>query len=89
MQFYIAPPKTYSETAKAPYGAGHCRFSDGQRLGLINVLDGWVRRSIHPSPAGSAGLIGEGARPDLRAGSVAGSRVQLNRRPAAGASPRR
>ncbi len=63
VQFYIAPPKTYSETAKAPYGAGHCRFSDGQRLGLINVLDGWVRRSVYPSPAGSAVLIGEGIDP--------------------------
>jgi hypothetical protein len=63
VQFYIAPPKTYSETEKAPYGAGHCRFSDGQRLGLVNVLDGWVRRSIYPSPAGSAALIGEGIDP--------------------------
>jgi pimeloyl-ACP methyl ester carboxylesterase len=63
VQLYIKPPATYSETTKAPYGAGHCRFSDGQRLGLINVLDGWVRRSIYPSPTGSAALIGEGIDP--------------------------
>jgi len=63
VQFYIAPPKTYSETEKAPYGAGHCRFSDGQRVGLITVLDGWVRRSVRPSPSGSAGTIGEGIDP--------------------------
>jgi pimeloyl-ACP methyl ester carboxylesterase len=63
VQFYIAPPKTYSETEKAPYGAGHCRFSDGQRLGLIKVLDGWVRQSVYPSPGGSAGLIGQGLDP--------------------------
>lgn len=67
-QFYIAPPKTYSETDKAPYGAGHCRFSDGQRRGLINVLDGWVRRSIYPSPVGSAVLIGEGMDPTYAPG---------------------
>ncbi|HST46245.1 DUF6351 family protein [Jatrophihabitans sp.] len=63
VQLYIKPPATYSETDKAPYGAGHCRFSDGQRLGLVKVLDDWVRRSIYPSPAGSAGVIGEGIDP--------------------------
>jgi pimeloyl-ACP methyl ester carboxylesterase len=68
VQFYIAPPKTYSETEKAPYGAGHCRFSDGQRLGLINVLDGWVRHSIFPSPSGSAGQLGEGVDPAYQPG---------------------
>jgi pimeloyl-ACP methyl ester carboxylesterase len=73
VQFYIAPPKTYSETEKAPYGAGHCRFSDGQRLGLINVLDGWVRRSIHPSAGGSASLIGEGADPAYQPGPWPGA----------------
>ncbi|MEO7261345.1 MAG: hypothetical protein ABI047_08845, partial [Jatrophihabitantaceae bacterium] len=68
VQFYIAPPKTYSETTKAPYGAGHCTFSDGQRLGLVNVLDGWVRRSAYPAPAGVAGLIGEGIDTAYRPG---------------------
>lgn len=63
VQLYVRPPATYSETEKAPYGAGHCRFSDGQRLGLVKVLDDWVRRSIYPSPAGSAGVIGEGIDP--------------------------
>ncbi len=63
VQLYIKPPATYSETTKAPYGAGHCRFSDGQRLGLVKVLDEWVRRSVHPSPTGSAGVIGEGIDP--------------------------
>ncbi|MBV9823420.1 MAG: hypothetical protein JO144_14395, partial [Actinobacteria bacterium] len=41
VQLYIRPPDTYSETDKAPYGAGHCRFSDGQRMGLVKVLDDW------------------------------------------------
>ena len=73
VQLYIAPPKTYSETDKAPYGAGHCRFSDGQRLGLINVLDGWVRRSMYPSPSGAATLIGAGADPAYRPGKWPGA----------------
>ena len=73
VQVYIAPPKTYSETEKAPYGAGHCRFSDSQRLGLITVLDGWVRRSMYPSPAGAASVIGEGADPAYRPGEWPGA----------------
>ena len=60
VQFYIAPPASYSEAAKAPYGAGHCNFSDGQRDGLINVLDGWVRNSAYPTQEGAARAIGEG-----------------------------
>ncbi|HEV2886663.1 MAG TPA: hypothetical protein VGX49_07125 [Jatrophihabitans sp.] len=68
VQFFIKPPATYSETTKAPYGAGHCRFSDGQRQGLVNILDGWVRRSIYPSPAGSAGILGEGVDPSYAPG---------------------
>jgi pimeloyl-ACP methyl ester carboxylesterase len=63
VQLYIAPPATYSETAKAPYGAGHCNFSDGQRVGLIDTLDNWVRRSVYPNQAGLGGVIGEGLDP--------------------------
>ena len=73
VQFYIAPPKTYSETEKAPYGAGHCRFSDAQRLGLITVLDGWVRRSVYPVPAGAASQLGEGVNPAYRPGQWPGA----------------
>jgi pimeloyl-ACP methyl ester carboxylesterase len=68
VQFYIAPPKTYSETTKAPYGAGHCRFTDAQRQGLIDVLDGWVRRSVYPNAAGSAEQLGEGVDPAYQPG---------------------
>ena len=60
VQLYVAPPKTYSETAKAPYGAGHCNFSDGQRTGLIDVLDNWVRHSVYPVSTGVASKLGAG-----------------------------
>jgi hypothetical protein len=63
VQLYIAPPASYSETAKAPYGAGHCNFSDGQRVGLIDTLDSWVRHGIYPNQAGIGGVIGEGLQP--------------------------
>jgi pimeloyl-ACP methyl ester carboxylesterase len=60
VQVFIAPPKTYSETDKAPYGAGHCNFSDTQRIGLLTALDGWVRSSTYPGQAGIGPLLGEG-----------------------------
>ncbi|MGI8666632.1 MAG: hypothetical protein ACR2N4_11465 [Jatrophihabitans sp.] len=63
VQLYIAPPATYSETTKAPYGAGHCNFSDGQRTGLISALDSWVRPGIYPNQAGLGQVIGEGLNP--------------------------
>ncbi len=63
VQLYIAPPASYSESTGAPYGAGHCNFSDGQRVGLINTLDNWVRRSVYPNQAGLGGVIGEGLNP--------------------------
>jgi pimeloyl-ACP methyl ester carboxylesterase len=63
VQLFIAPPASYSETAKAPYGAGHCNFSDGQRVGLIDTLDSWVRQGVYPSPAGIGSVIGEGLQP--------------------------
>jgi pimeloyl-ACP methyl ester carboxylesterase len=63
VQLYIAPPASYSETAKAPYGAGHCNFSDGQRIGLINTLDSCVRQGIYPNQAGIGSVIGEGLQP--------------------------
>jgi pimeloyl-ACP methyl ester carboxylesterase len=59
-QVYIAPPKSYSETAKAPYGAGHCNFSDTQRIGLITALDSWVRSATYPGRAGVGPLLGQG-----------------------------
>jgi pimeloyl-ACP methyl ester carboxylesterase len=63
VQYYIAPPASYSETAKAPYGAGHCNFSDGQRVGLVNSLDGWVRRSVYPGQASASTALGQGLDP--------------------------
>ena len=63
MQLYIAPPSTFCEQDKAPYGAGHCNFSDGQRLGLLTALDNWVRTSTYPGQGGIGGLIGQGFDP--------------------------
>ena len=63
VQLYVAPPATYPEATGAPYGAGHCNFSDEQRLGLIATLDSWVRRSAYPVPTGVAAQFGPGLDP--------------------------
>jgi hypothetical protein len=63
VQLFIAPPATYSETTKAPYGAGHCNFSTDQRVGLISVLDKWVRSAAYPVAAGVGNQLGEGLDP--------------------------
>jgi len=46
IQLYTAAPPTFR--APAPYGAGHCNFSEDELLGVVSVLDGWVRRGIYP-----------------------------------------
>jgi hypothetical protein len=73
VQLYIAPPVSYSETAKAPYGAGHCNFSDEQRVGLVTALDNWVRRGVYPTQVGLAPLLGEGLNPAFVPGSWPGN----------------
>src|SRR4051794_1427623 len=49
VQLYVTPPTTYSENTGAPYGAGHCNFTTEQRVGLITLLDGWVRKGTFPT----------------------------------------
>jgi len=63
VQLYVAPPATYPESSGAPYGAGHCNFSDGQRTGLITALDNWVRRGVYPNQAGLGSVLGAGLDP--------------------------
>ena len=63
VQLYVAPPETSSETTGAPYGAGHCNFTDQQREALLSTLDSWVRGSVYPVPVGVAGEFGVGLDP--------------------------
>jgi hypothetical protein len=63
VQLYIAPPATYPESTGAPYGAGHCVFSDQQREALVTTLDGWVRNGVYPVAAGVAARFGAGLDP--------------------------
>jgi pimeloyl-ACP methyl ester carboxylesterase len=54
VQLYSAPPTTYSPETGAPYGAGHCNFTDDQRVGVIHLLNGWVRDGLYPGSAALA-----------------------------------
>lgn len=47
LQLYTKAPATYS--APAPYGAGHCTFTPTEEVGLVTVLDGWVRTGHRPT----------------------------------------
>lgn len=51
VQLYTLPPSTYDEEEGAPFGAGHCNFNTPQRLGVIELLDGWVREGRVPGSA--------------------------------------
>ena len=46
LQLYTKAPTTYD--APAPYGAGHCNFTPTEEIGLVTVLDGWVRTGHRP-----------------------------------------
>ncbi len=59
-QFYVAPP---ASSGPAPYGVGHCAFSVGQTVALLDTLDRWVRSGHRPS---AASVVGE-LRPALAA----------------------
>lgn len=49
VQLFTVPPAEFPETPGAPYGAGHCNFTPESRLGVITLLDGWVRDGIYPA----------------------------------------
>lgn len=47
VQLYTVAPATYP--APAPYGAGHCNFTADELVGVVTVLDNWVRRGAYPA----------------------------------------
>ena len=65
VQLYVAPPATYTETTGAPYGAGHCNFSDQQRRALITTLDSGCAKGVYPVPAGVREAVRAGPGPGV------------------------
>ncbi len=71
VQLYIAPPAlkpaavkgedpvpTWTAENPAPYGAGHCNFAAQSRIGIIQLLDEWVRNDVYPGRIARVDEIG-------------------------------
>ncbi len=51
VQLFTVAPARYPARPGAPYGAGHCQFTPESRLGLVLLLDAWVRQGVLPTPS--------------------------------------
>lgn len=54
-QVFTAPPAKYT---LAPYGAGHCNFTTTEAVGVITILDKWVRQGLYPAPGIVSSALG-------------------------------
>lgn len=61
VQLVTVPPATFAESTGAPYGAGHCNFTPESRVGLVRVLDDWVRGGTFPGAVSVTKAFGEGS----------------------------
>jgi hypothetical protein len=71
VQLVTVPPARFAERTGAPYGAGHCNVDARTRVGMITVLDDWVRRGIYPGAVSVSAALG------TTSGFVAGVRVPV------------
>ena len=61
-QVWVSPPATYTDgspsvsTDGASYGAGHCNFTTGQYVAVVQALNGWVTSGSYTAPAETGGL---------------------------------
>jgi hypothetical protein len=51
VQLFTVAPATFPSDPGAPYGAGHCNFTPDSRVGMIDLLDQWVRGGQPPTQA--------------------------------------
>jgi pimeloyl-ACP methyl ester carboxylesterase len=56
VQLYTTPPATY---ATAPYGAGHCNFTNAEYLAVVQALHAWVSTGLRPSATGIKAKSGD------------------------------
>lgn len=61
VQLVTVPPASFGEATGAPYGAGHCNFTPASRVGVVEVLDDWVRSGSFPGAVSVATSLGEGS----------------------------
>ncbi|GAC1312533.1 MAG: DUF6351 family protein [Acidimicrobiales bacterium] len=57
LQLYTVPPDIYGDSVRAPYGAGHCLFTDEERIAHVALLDAWVRTGAAPDRKGVAAAV--------------------------------
>ena len=72
-QLFTVAPDTFPAKPGAPYGAGHCNFTPDSRVGMIDLLDQWVRGGQAPSEAAVTEAFGadSGFDPTVRARPLA------------------
>lgn len=58
LQLFTSPPAVYP-AGGTPYGAGHCNFTPQSRIGIIGLLDSWVRSGSEPGPDQISAALGE------------------------------
>ena len=68
VRLVTVPPRSFPEKPGAPYGAGHCNFTVSSRVGIIKVLDDWVREGTYPGAVSVAEAFGAGSglQPDVQ-----------------------
>ena len=59
VQLFTVAPDTFASDPGAPYGAGHCNFTPDSRVGMIDLLDQWVRGGQAPSEDAVLAAFGE------------------------------
>ncbi len=59
VQLFTVAPDTFASDPGAPYGAGHCNFTPDSRVGMIDLLDAWVRGGQAPTDAAVLEAFGE------------------------------
>ena len=59
VQLFTVAPDSYPGKPGAPYGAGHCEFTPDSRVGMIDLLDGWVRAGQPPTEAAVREAFGD------------------------------
>ncbi len=59
VQLFTVAPSSYPSKPGASYGAGHCNFTEQSRVGVIDLLDAWVRNGVYPGSAAIAKAMGD------------------------------
>ena len=59
VQLFTVAPASYPVKPGAPYGAGHCNFTEQSRVAVVDMLDNWVRNGVYPGSVAIATAMGD------------------------------